>query len=60
MAQARASYNLGDLKQFQDDVEAARRIYAEAGDRNGEAGALHNLATGLYDHGERAKAKKMQ
>ncbi|HEY6944284.1 MAG TPA: tetratricopeptide repeat protein, partial [Candidatus Acidoferrum sp.] len=60
LAQGRAYYSLGDMQHFQEAAEAARRIYAEAGDRSGEASALHNLATGLYDHGERAAALKMQ
>lgn len=60
LAQARSYYSLGDLQQFQASAEMARRIYAEAGDRSGEAGALHNLATGNYDHGDRASAQKMQ
>lgn len=60
LAQGRAYYSLGDMQHFQTAAEAARRIYAEAGDRGGEASALHNLATGLYDHGDRAAALKMQ
>lgn len=59
LAQARAYYGLGDMEHFQAAADAARHIYAEAGDRSGEASALHNLATGLYDHGERASALKM-
>jgi len=60
LAQARAFYSMGDIQKFQAAAETARRIYAEAGDRSGEAGALHNLGTGLYDHGQRADAKKLQ
>ncbi len=60
LSQGRAYYSLGDMEHFQAAAETARRIYAGAGDRGGEASALHNLATGLYDHGERAAAQKMQ
>jgi eukaryotic-like serine/threonine-protein kinase len=60
LAQARAFYSLGDMQQFQAAAEAARRIFAEAGDRSGEAGALHNLGTVLYDHGDRVAALQMQ
>lgn len=60
LAQARAYYSLGDYPHFQAAAEAARRIYAETGDHSGEANALHNLGTGMYDHGDRANALKLQ
>jgi len=60
LAQARCFYSLGDIQKFQAAAEIARRIFADAGDRSGEAGALHNLGTGLYDHGQHADARKLQ
>jgi serine/threonine protein kinase/tetratricopeptide (TPR) repeat protein len=60
LGQARAFYSLGDIQNFQAAAEIARRIFADAGDRSGEAGALHNLGTGLYDHGQHAEAQKLQ
>jgi len=60
LAQGRAFDSLGDVQQFQAAAETARRIYAEAGDRSGEANALHNLGSGLYDHGDHADAQKLQ
>jgi eukaryotic-like serine/threonine-protein kinase len=60
LAQARAFYSLGQVQEFRTAADAARRIYAETGDQSGEATALHNLATGLYDHGEHAESQKMQ
>jgi TolB-like protein/Tfp pilus assembly protein PilF len=60
LAEGRAYYSLGDYPHFQSAAEAARRIYAETGDRSGEANALHNLATGMYDHGDRANSLKLQ
>jgi TolB-like protein/Tfp pilus assembly protein PilF len=60
LAQGRAYYSLGDYPHFQVAAEAARGIYAETGDHSGEANALHNLATGMYDHGDRANAMKLQ
>jgi eukaryotic-like serine/threonine-protein kinase len=60
LAQARAYYYLGDLPQLQKAAETSRQIFAEAGDLSGEAGALHNLGTGVYDHGDLASAQKFQ
>jgi eukaryotic-like serine/threonine-protein kinase len=60
LAQARAYYYLGDLPQLQKAAETSRQIFAEAGDLSGEAGALHNLGTGVYDHGDLASAQKLQ
>jgi serine/threonine protein kinase/tetratricopeptide (TPR) repeat protein len=60
LAQARAYYNLGNFQQFQAAAENSRRIFAEAGDLSGEAGALHNLGTGLYEHGDLAGAEKIE
>ncbi len=60
LAQARAYYYLGDLQQFQKAAETSRQIFAEAGDLSGEAGALHNLGTGVYDQGDLASAQKFQ
>jgi tetratricopeptide (TPR) repeat protein len=60
LAQGRAYYSLGDYPHFQAATEAARRTYAETGDRSGEAGALHNLGLGVYDHGDQASARKLQ
>jgi tetratricopeptide (TPR) repeat protein len=60
LAQGRAFDSLGDVQQFQAAAETARRIYAEAGDRSGEANALHNLGSGLYDHGDHTAAQKLQ
>jgi eukaryotic-like serine/threonine-protein kinase len=59
LAQARAFYSLGQAQDSHEAAEAARRLYAEAGDRSGEATALHYLATGLYDHGEHEQALQM-
>jgi TolB-like protein/Tfp pilus assembly protein PilF len=60
LAQARAYFSLGDYPHLQTAAETARRIYAETGDHSGEAGALHNLATGIYDHGDVANAQRLQ
>jgi len=60
LAQARAYYYLGDLPQLQKAAETSRQIFAEAGDLSGEAGALHNLGTGVYDHGDLVSAQKFQ
>lgn len=58
--QARAFYSMGQAQEFQAAAEAARRIFAEAGDRGGEASAVHNLATGLYDVGQHEQAQKLE
>jgi len=60
MGQARAYYDLGDVQQFQKAAETSRQIYAEAGDLGGEARALHDLGTVLYEHGDLAGAQKNQ
>ncbi|HEY6388971.1 MAG TPA: tetratricopeptide repeat protein, partial [Candidatus Acidoferrum sp.] len=60
MGQARAYYDLGDVQQFQKAAETSRQIYAEAGDLGGEARALHDLGTVLYEHGNLAGAQKNQ
>jgi eukaryotic-like serine/threonine-protein kinase len=60
LAEGRAYYNLGNFQQFQAAAENSRRIFAEAGDLSGEAGALHNLGTGLYEHGDLAGAEKIE
>ena len=60
ISRGRAFYSLGDYPQFQAATEEARRIFAEAGDLNGEAATLHNLGIGLYDRGDTENAQRLQ
>jgi eukaryotic-like serine/threonine-protein kinase len=60
LAQGRSFYGLGQGKDFLAAAQEGRRIYAEAGDRSGEANALHYMATALYDLGQHAEAQKFQ
>ena len=59
LAQARSYYSLGDLDHSRQAAEEARRSYAASGDQNGEAAALHNVATVLSDKGDNSSARQM-
>ena len=60
LAEGRALYSLGNTKESQNASEDAQKIFAAAGDLNGEATALHNIATVMEDRGDTTGAKKMQ
>jgi tetratricopeptide (TPR) repeat protein/tRNA A-37 threonylcarbamoyl transferase component Bud32/DNA-directed RNA polymerase subunit RPC12/RpoP len=56
VAEGWASRNLGDPDRAERVCAEAQRIFADAGDRAGEAGALSTLAGALYDRGDLAGA----
>src|SRR5262249_14102900 len=64
VAKARMSYGialrqLGDPKGAIAQCELARKVSAQAGDRNGEAVALNSIGNALYDLGDLEGARKM-
>jgi tetratricopeptide (TPR) repeat protein/tRNA A-37 threonylcarbamoyl transferase component Bud32/TolB-like protein len=59
LAEARAFFSLGDPKNCRSASEQAQRIFVAAGDRNGEAIALHNIAAAMSEQGDNAGAQKI-
>ncbi len=58
VAEGWASRNLGDPARAERACAEAQRLFADAGDRAGEAGALSTLAGALYDRGDLAGASE--
>ena len=59
LGEARALFSLGDSKSSQLAAEQAQLLFAQAGDRNGQATALHNIASAISEQGDNAGAMKM-
>lgn len=59
LAEARAFFSLGDPKTSQAASAEAQRLFAEAGDRNGEAVSFHNIATAMAEQGDNVGAQKL-
>jgi eukaryotic-like serine/threonine-protein kinase len=59
LAEGRALFSLGDAKESQHASEAAKRLFVEAGDRNGEATALHYIASAISEQGDNAASLQM-
>jgi tetratricopeptide (TPR) repeat protein len=59
LAEGRALFSLGNAKELQHASEEAKRLFVEAGDRNGEATALHYMATAISAQGDNAAALQM-
>jgi tetratricopeptide (TPR) repeat protein len=60
LGEGRALFSLGDVQESQHATEVAKRLFAESGDRNGEATALHNIASAVSEQGDNAAAMKLQ
>jgi tetratricopeptide (TPR) repeat protein len=54
-----ALQNLGELDPAQAALERARRMYAEAGDRNGLAGSLNNLSLITANRGDLRETRRL-
>src|SRR3989442_1432571 len=52
IAECFAFQQLGELKKAMQSCGSARSIYAEAGDRHGQASALNSIASALYQKGD--------
>jgi eukaryotic-like serine/threonine-protein kinase len=59
LAQSRAYFSLGDTAYAKQSAEAARMIFAEAGDRSGEASAIHNISVVVQGNGDNSGAEKL-
>jgi eukaryotic-like serine/threonine-protein kinase len=57
--QSRAYGSLGDQASSKQMAEEARKIFAAAGDRSGEASAIHNIATVVQVGGDNAGAERL-
>ena len=58
VAEGRSFRNLGQPEKSKAASEAARVLFAEAGDRLGEARALHTIGAVAYDRGDLTGAQK--
>jgi serine/threonine protein kinase/tetratricopeptide (TPR) repeat protein len=59
LGEARSLFSLGDSKSSQLAAEQAQLLFAQAGDRNGQATALHNIASAISEQGDNAGAMKL-
>ena len=59
LGEARSLFSLGDSKDSQLAAEQAQLLFSQAGDRNGQATALHNIASAISEQGDNAGAMKL-